>query len=162
MTSNSTRERLVEAAIDLLHVHAYPAVGVQAICESAGVRKGSFYHFFGSKEDLAITAVDEAWARYRTLVVEPAIATGDPIPTAEAESPCLPGSADGGRVPHGCMFCRLAASVTEQEPRLQQRLGDLFGEWADMLGGGSEGWATLADLQGRLVIGFALPEGVTS
>jgi len=60
------------------------------------------------------------------------------------------------------MFCRLAASVTEQEPRLEARLGELFGEWADMLGGGSSGWAMLADLQGRLVLGFALPEGVVA
>ena len=162
MTSNGTRDRLVDAAIDLLHVHAYPAVGVQAICESAGVRKGSFYHFFGSKEDLAIAAVDEAWQRYRTKVVEPAIAAGLPVPSAEADTPCLPAGTNGDGVPHGCLVCRLAASVTEQEPRLQQRLGALFGEWADMLGGGSEGWAALAGLQGRLVIGFALPEGVNA
>jgi len=56
--TSDTRERLLEAAIDLLWASSFGAVSVDQICEGAGVKKGSFYHFFESKIDLAIAAYD--------------------------------------------------------------------------------------------------------
>lgn len=60
-----TRERLLSTAADLIWRSSYHATGVDRICESAGVKKGSFYHFFESKEELAIAAIDAATAEYR-------------------------------------------------------------------------------------------------
>ncbi|MBN8532054.1 MAG: TetR/AcrR family transcriptional regulator [Alphaproteobacteria bacterium] len=36
-------------------------MSVDDICTRAGAKKGSFYHFFPSKADLAIAALDEHW-----------------------------------------------------------------------------------------------------
>jgi TetR/AcrR family transcriptional repressor of nem operon len=36
-------------------------VSVDAICERAEVRKGSFYHFFRSKDELVVAALDAQW-----------------------------------------------------------------------------------------------------
>ena len=58
--------------------------------------------------------------------------------------------------PHGCIFGRLAAGVSENEPLLRDRLAEIFAEWAEILGGGTAGWAALADIQGRLVLSFAV------
>ena len=59
--TSDARERLVQAAIDLIWQTSYGAVGVDAICEAAGVKKGSFYHFFASKDDLVVAALDAHW-----------------------------------------------------------------------------------------------------
>ena len=158
----TTRQKLIDAAIDLMHIHSYPAVGVKSICDEAGVLKGSFYHFFGSKEDLAIAAVDQAWNEYRTLVIEPAIASGQRPHQPTRHAPCTPKAdpdSSRNRRAEACMFSRLAASVTDEEPRLRERLSDIFSEWAELLGTGDEGWSALARLQGRLVIAFAVEEG---
>jgi len=40
-------------------------VNVGNICERAGVNKGSFYHFFESKADLAVEAYQEHWREKR-------------------------------------------------------------------------------------------------
>lgn len=48
----------------LLLEHGYNDLGVQALLESTGVPKGSFYHHFKSKEDFALQVVD----RYMTDV----------------------------------------------------------------------------------------------
>jgi TetR/AcrR family transcriptional repressor of nem operon len=53
-----TRERLVRTAARLFVTRGYEAVGVNEICAEADVRKGSFYHFFPTKNDLALAAVD--------------------------------------------------------------------------------------------------------
>jgi TetR/AcrR family transcriptional repressor of nem operon len=53
-----TRERLVRTAARLFLARSCHGVGVNEICAEAGVKKGSFYHFFPSKTDLVIAVVD--------------------------------------------------------------------------------------------------------
>lgn len=58
---SDAKERLMDASTTLTWQMGYNAVTVDAICERAGVKKGSFYHFFKSKADLAIAAMENAW-----------------------------------------------------------------------------------------------------
>ncbi len=58
---SDARERLIEAAIDLIWVEGYAAVTVDLICERAQVKKGSFYYFFPSKESLVVAALEAHW-----------------------------------------------------------------------------------------------------
>jgi TetR/AcrR family transcriptional repressor of nem operon len=58
---SDARERLVLAAIELIWARSYGLVSVDAICERADVRKGSFYHFFKSKDQLVVAALDAHW-----------------------------------------------------------------------------------------------------
>ena len=55
-----SRLRLVGATIDLVRSNGYAATRVEDVCAAAGVTKGSFFHHFASKEDLAIAAA-ETW-----------------------------------------------------------------------------------------------------
>ena len=59
-TSNA-KELLLDAALDLIWARSYGVVTIDAICEKAGVKKGSFYYFFDSKSDLAVSALHESW-----------------------------------------------------------------------------------------------------
>lgn len=60
---NDTRERLLSAATELIWESSYGSTSVGAICERAGVNKGSFYHFFDSKVTLAVAALESDWQR---------------------------------------------------------------------------------------------------
>jgi TetR/AcrR family transcriptional repressor of nem operon len=62
-STTDTRQRILDAALHLFHRDAYQAVGINAICNEAGVVKGSFYHFFPSKQALLAAVVE-------TLAVE--------------------------------------------------------------------------------------------
>src|SRR5271154_3220778 len=59
------KERLLKTASDLIWESSYGSVGVEQICERAGVQKGSFYHFFPSKSDLAVAAIEDHWEKNR-------------------------------------------------------------------------------------------------
>jgi TetR/AcrR family transcriptional repressor of nem operon len=60
------KDRLMEAAMDLMWLNGYGAASVDAICEQAGAKKGSFYYFFKSKSDLAAAALEADWNRKRS------------------------------------------------------------------------------------------------
>lgn len=59
-------------------VRGYHGTGVQEIVQAAGVPKGSFYHYFASKEDFALQALDFIYAprlaRYAKALAEPCLA----------------------------------------------------------------------------------------
>ncbi len=54
--SKNTKERIMKTAINLIWSESYGAVSVEDICKKAAVNKGSFYHYFPSKADLAVAA----------------------------------------------------------------------------------------------------------
>jgi TetR/AcrR family transcriptional repressor of nem operon len=54
--TDNSRTRLLTATIDLVRANGYAATRVEDVCAAAGVTKGSFFHHFASKEDLAIAA----------------------------------------------------------------------------------------------------------
>jgi len=60
------KERLMDAAMDLMWLNGYGAASVDAICEQAGAKKGSFYYFFKSKSDLAAAALEADWNKKRS------------------------------------------------------------------------------------------------
>jgi TetR/AcrR family transcriptional repressor of nem operon len=47
------KENLLDAAFELMMAKGYVATSVDEICEKAGTTKGSFFHYFESKEELA-------------------------------------------------------------------------------------------------------------
>lgn len=68
---SDSKQKLLEAALDLIWTQSFEGVSVELICERAGVNKGSFYHFFPSKSDLAVAAYEAGWqdwkSRYDTV-----------------------------------------------------------------------------------------------
>ena len=71
-----TRKKLLDAALHVMRLKGYAATTVDDVCQEAKVTKGSFFHYFATKEELAIGAADHfaamaagvfAGAPYRTL-----------------------------------------------------------------------------------------------
>jgi TetR/AcrR family transcriptional regulator, transcriptional repressor for nem operon len=60
------KQRLTDAAMDLIWENSYGATSVDAICERARAKKGSFYYFFRSKSELAAAALEADWKKKRT------------------------------------------------------------------------------------------------
>jgi len=55
------KKRLTDAALDLMWGNSYGTTSVDAICERAGAKKGSFYYFFKSKSELTAAALEAEW-----------------------------------------------------------------------------------------------------
>ena len=55
-TRHESKTRLLSAALNVIRVKGYAATTVDDICHAADVTKGSFFHHFKSKDDLATSA----------------------------------------------------------------------------------------------------------
>lgn len=55
----------MDAVLELIWTGSYGSTTIDHICEKAGVKKGSFYHFFDSKSVLALAAMEASWQSTR-------------------------------------------------------------------------------------------------
>jgi TetR/AcrR family transcriptional repressor of nem operon len=62
---SDARKRLMDAVLELIWTGSYGTTTIDHICEKAGVKKGSFYHFFDSKSVLALAAFEASWQAAR-------------------------------------------------------------------------------------------------
>jgi TetR/AcrR family transcriptional regulator, transcriptional repressor for nem operon len=133
-----TQQRLIRTAAGLWHARSYADVGVNEICEAADVRKGSFYHFFASKQELAVAVIDRHWSEAYENVVMPALAAGA-TPMAQLQELTV-GIADEvdrltdelGVVP-GCPFGNLAVELSTIDGAVRERLERLFDSQQELL-----------------------------
>lgn len=126
----STRDKILEAAIDLLWQQSYGAVSVDDICRAAQVQKGSFYHYFPSKADVAIEAFEALWQKNRHLfdsVFAPALP-----PLERLRNYCDIAYAKQqekaekfGKV-LGCPYMSCGSELSTQDERIRQKMDEIF------------------------------------
>jgi TetR/AcrR family transcriptional regulator, transcriptional repressor for nem operon len=58
MMRTDSRTRFLDVALKMIRTKGYTATSVEDICAAAKLTKGSFFHHFGSKEELGIAAAD--------------------------------------------------------------------------------------------------------
>src|SRR5580704_19270487 len=57
-TRHESKTKFLQAAIRVIRVKGFTATRVEDVCEAAGLTKGSFFHHFESKDELALAAAD--------------------------------------------------------------------------------------------------------
>jgi TetR/AcrR family transcriptional repressor of nem operon len=135
--TSDARTRLIAAAGDLWHLRSYADVGVAEICAEAGVQKGSFYHFFASKQDLALAVIDDRWEGGDRLRISSLLTCE--LPPLERLRVLLE---QGLREQYdlkaatgacGCSYGNLAVEMSGVDPVLRERLDRLFTDWSGLI-----------------------------
>ncbi len=72
--NETARERIIRAGAAIMHGQGYAATGLKEILDAAGAPKGSFYHYFPSKEAFAL-AVIEHYEGMLAAIGRPALTT---------------------------------------------------------------------------------------
>jgi len=126
----NTREKLLEVAFDLIWDSSYGSVSVEDICQRAGVNKGSFYHFFPTKCDLAIEAYRDRWETVRPLYEE--IFAPEVAPLERLDRWCdhilavqREKAQEYGHV-CGCPFATVGAELATQDERIRASSEELI------------------------------------
>ncbi|MEB4592016.1 TetR/AcrR family transcriptional regulator [Candidatus Thiothrix sp. Deng01] len=129
--TNNTRDRLLKSARDLFYARSYGHVGVKEICDMAGVQKGSFYHFFPSKQELTLALLDEYFAELKANVFARAFRPElTPLQRLSAwldniyEFQKLTQEQTGKTL--GCPYGNIASELSTLDETIRQRIDSLF------------------------------------
>jgi TetR/AcrR family transcriptional regulator, transcriptional repressor for nem operon len=129
-TGRDTRAHLIAHGVGAMLRHGYDGVGIGGILASAEVPKGSFYHFFASKEDFALAVIEAYQAHYaairRTLFAR----------TDRAALDRLNDYIDALEVMHGaerplagCLYGMLAQTAGDRGDRMRASLTQVLAAW---------------------------------
>lgn len=127
---HDTREKLIQAAADLIWRSSYHGTGVDAICQACGVQKGCFYHHFKSKEALTLAALEMIWASYKRLMDEAFSPVNTPVERFEKFLAAgfvgqHAAKEERGVVP-GCPIFSLGSEIGTQEPNIRRRVDEIL------------------------------------
>ncbi len=54
LQAEKTRQKILETAVEMIRTHGFDNITVDDICKQSKAAKGSFYHYFKSKDDIII------------------------------------------------------------------------------------------------------------
>ncbi len=128
-----TQQRILDSARELFYARSYADVGVAAICEHAGVKKGSFYHFFPSKRELTLAVLDAYYVDLKANLIDKAFA--DDLPplarlerfaelTYQFQKQVM---VDTGQV-LGCPFGNFATELSTQDEPIREKVQRVFAQ----------------------------------
>ncbi len=124
--------RLTNAAADLFHARSYGSVGIQDVCDAASVRRGSFYYYFQSKDELGIAALERSTDRVIDAVHSRAFSGNEPSPTQLSQFVDLLQRYYADRSDHfgvqvGCPIAKIAEELSTISTDLREKADQQFG-----------------------------------
>ncbi len=127
---SNAKNQLLDAADSLFRDRGFSAVGVAELCSAAQVNKGSFYHYFPSKQALLLEVIDAAWDETGMLVDWENQVPNDPIDQLrhflkELFAFHYADNESAGRV-RGSLLSNLAHELGTRDANISKKLGQLF------------------------------------
>jgi TetR/AcrR family transcriptional repressor of nem operon len=110
--ASANRARVVEVASELFRAKGLDGIGVAELMRQAGLTHGGFYANFASKHDLAIEAVDAAFAGTRQKLLDVVAGAEDPL-AALVKYYLSPLHRDDAQ--HGCVVAAIAGEAGRQD-----------------------------------------------
>jgi TetR/AcrR family transcriptional regulator, transcriptional repressor for nem operon len=129
-----SKVKILDAALHVVRAKGYIATTVDDLCLAAGVTKGSFFHHFSSKEELAISAADHFGAMAAGLF------SSAPYQSALDPRDRVLGYVDFRKilisddiVASTCLFGTMVQETYETHPAIAAACNAHLGEHVDML-----------------------------
>jgi len=134
MQDESTRERLIAAALRLFGEKGYQSTSVADVQRESDCHSGSFYHFFPTKQDLLLAVLERYRSGIVPMLIEPAWAdVHDPIERIFALLARYRMLLEMSHCAYGCPIGSLALELHEPDPAVRQLLADNFTGWVDQV-----------------------------
>ena len=130
MAGESTKQRLLEVGKLTFLERGYGNSGIETILHAAGVPKGSFYHYFKSKEDFGLQVLDHFANCYDELMNQ---SLGNVTLSPISRFRCyFEGAADRFDQDHcrkGCLVGNLSQELADQSESFRMKLEEIFHRW---------------------------------
>jgi TetR/AcrR family transcriptional repressor of nem operon len=144
------KKELLEAGMKIMQEKGYTNGGLQQVLDAVGVPKGSFYHYFESKEVFALEIIQHYDCNYTEAVLS---CLRDPShsPLERMRNYCLAGreKVDRGSCTSGCLIGNLSQEMASQSERLREKLDEVFIRWRDLFAAAIEEGQAWTEIDAR-------------
>jgi TetR/AcrR family transcriptional repressor of nem operon len=130
MEKRDTRAQVIAIGTEMISRHGYNATGIDAVLKQAGVPKGSFYHYFGSKEEFGLAVIDHFAERYDQRL-DTFLNDEEVTPLNRIRNYLESGLArlTQNQCTKGCLVGNLGQELADQNERFRARLDEVFVSW---------------------------------
>ncbi len=134
------RDLILAKGAEVMTRRGYHGAGMQEIVQAAGVPKGSFYHYFASKEDFALQALQQVYQprlqRYAQALANPALSPRQRILGYYAE--LVEHFSRQEKLEYHCFIGSLSFEMAELSPAIGAEVDAILQRSADILQAGLE------------------------
>lgn len=131
---SSAKEKLLDAAERLMLTKGFVATTVDEICHEAGLTKGSFFHYFKSKEDLGKAVLDRfCQVRLDLLQKSPSQQKTDPLERIYGWIDFAIEMSKSPLAQNGCLLGNFAQELSDTHPHMRSSCAQHFTDWAALL-----------------------------
>jgi TetR/AcrR family transcriptional regulator, transcriptional repressor for nem operon len=128
----SSRDRLLDSAMQLFHERGYHATGITAVLDHSGVSSGSLYHYFPTKEHLAAALLERYSEWLEPMLFAPVRArVDDPIERVFLLLEGYRQQLIASEFRLGCPIGNLGLELSETNPLLRDGIARNFRAWRD-------------------------------
>jgi len=134
MNTHDTRQTLLQVGTNLINLHGFNATGLDAVLKTAEVPKGSFYHYFRSKEDFGLAVIDGFVERVEERLR--ACLEDHEVSPLERIRNFITDRMDWfvqNQSSQGCLLGNLGQEMANSNPRICARLQEAFEMWQERL-----------------------------
>ena len=129
---SDTRELLLRTGLEVLTEKGFSATGIDEILSRVGVPKGSFYHYFDSKEDFGLRLI-ERYAQFFAKKLDRHLRNSALSPVDRLHA--FVEDAKEGMSRHafrrGCLIGNLGQEIGSLPESFREQLQDCFGDWQE-------------------------------
>ena len=130
LVSRDTKNQIIEAGRKAMIAKSYNGVGLNEILNEAGVPKGSFYHFFKSKEELGVAviegSVEENTEKLRVALTDPRLS---PLTRLETYFVWARDEIHSRELRQECLVCKLALELSSLSEPLREAVRKGWDQW---------------------------------
>ena len=133
MEMPDTKRRLLDAATNLMLKQGFTATTVDQVCAEADLTKGSFFHYFKSKDEIGEAALDHFSSRQQQQFAEAEfVRLADPLEKIHGLLDFLIQNMKGAQM-QSCLCGNLAQELAHTHPRFRASCDDKFSNFAKLI-----------------------------
>lgn len=130
--SYTATPRLLYVALQLFIKQGYSATSVEQICRTTGVSKGAFFHYYRSKDEIALAALDCYWGLLDDYLFG-GLDFFEPLARYERVRARFRDIGDHFHFQNGSLLALLAREVTPDQPELREHLNVVYAQFVEKL-----------------------------
>lgn len=131
-----TQRRLLDATIELVMRQGFTATTVDEICLKAELTKGSFFHYFKSKDEIGEKALEHYCAKMgNRMASAPFHRVDDPLEKIYAFLDHFTAMAQRPEIANGCLIGDLAQELSRTHPKIRRQCEAAFGRISGIFAG---------------------------